>query len=388
MQTNNKVLIAIPCLLLGGTEYQTLYHIKALNENGYAVTVLCYFEYNQTMVSYMREAGADVKLMTASGERPARFMEVFNVLFTGFRKALKEVRPDVIHVQYLAPGSLSILLFKLLRAKKVIVTAHVPGHIYRYKWIPQFIAKHLTESFLCVSKSSEEDFFEEEAQEFTKELFGKGRKHFTIYNCIETDISNSNTGTDHSTFNIQHSTFTLGIVSRLSHEKGIDVLISAMPMILKHNPNVKLLIVGEGAEKEKLNELAEKLKVSDAITWAGLQSKDSLAEFYSQMELVVVPSRFEGFGLTAIEAMNHGIPVVASAVDGLKEVIVDGSSGILFESEDSDALSKAIVDLIENDVKRNSLAEAGKKRVEEHFSYTIYQQKISELYEAMIGRKS
>ncbi len=385
---DNKVLIAIPCLMLGGTEYQTLNLVKALKENDTAVTVLCYFEYDMTMVKYMEDAGANVILMTESGVRPKKFKELFVSLFFGFKKVLKQVEPDVVHVQYMAPGSLAILLFKLLGVKKVIATVHVPGHIYKRKWIPQFIAKHLTESFLCVSKSSEEAFFDEEAQEFSKELFTKGRKHFTIYNCIETDISNSNTGTDHSTFNSQHSTFTLGIVSRLSYEKGIDVLMSAMPMILKHYPKVKLLIVGDGAEKEKLSALAEKLKVSDVITWAGLQPKDRLGGFYSQMELVVVPSRFEGFGLTAIEAMNHGIPVVASAVDGLKEVIVDGSSGVMFESEDSDALSKAIVDLIENDVKRNSLAEAGKKRVEEHFSYTIYQQKISELYEAVIGRKN
>jgi glycosyltransferase involved in cell wall biosynthesis len=233
-----------------------------------------------------------------------------------------------------------------------------------------------------VSKSSEEAFFEEEAQEFSKELFTKGRKHFTIYNCVELDPD------DLKVLDQKIDSFTIGIVSRLSHEKGIDVLISAMPMILKSYPKVKLLIVGDGAEEEKLATLAEKLKVADDITWAGLQPKDRLEEFYSQMDVVVVPSRFEGFGLTAIEAMNHGIPVVASAVDGLKEVIVDGSSGVLFESEDSDALSKTIVDLIEDDLKRDTLAKAGKKRVEEHFSYTIYQQKISELYEAVIGRKN
>ena len=375
-----KVLIAIPCLMLGGTEYQTLNLVKALKESGYAVTVLCYFEYDATMVQYMEDAGANVLLMTENGRRPQKFSALLWALFSGFKKALKEVKPNVVHVQYMAPGSLAILLFKLLGVKRVIATAHVPGHIYRRKWIPQLIARYVTESFLCVSKSSEEAFFEEEAALFSTELFEKGRKHFTIYNCVETGC------TQPKTINHQPLT-TVGIVSRLSYEKGIDILISALPNILKQNPNVTLLIVGKGSEKEKLHALAGKLGVADAITWAGLQPKERLPEFYAQMDMVVIPSRFEGFGLTAIEAMGYGIPVVASAVDGLKEVVEEGESGILFESENPEALANVIIDLIKDDAKREVLTKAGKKRVEEHFSYTLYQKKITELYEAVTGSR-
>ncbi len=378
---NKKVLVAIPCLMLGGTEYQTLNLVKALKESRYAVTVLCYFEYDMMMIKYMEDTGADVILMTESGLRPQKFKDLFLALFSGFRKALKKVRPDVVHVQYMEPGSLAVLLFKILDVKNVIATAHVPGHIYKRKWIPQFIAKHLTESFLCVSKSSEETFFEVEGHEFSKELFLKGRKHFTIYNCIEIDP-------DHTKILHKKSEdFTIGMVSRLSYEKGIDILLSALPMILNQTPNVKLLIVGEGAEKKRLHDLANELEVAENISWAGLQPKDKLADYYAQMDLVVVPSRFEGFGLTVIEAMGYGIPVVASAVDGLKEVIVDGKSGVLFASENLDALANAVVGLMEDTEKREVLSVAGKKRVEEHFSYTVYQKNITELYEAVTGSR-
>jgi len=379
MQIEKKVLVAIPCLMLGGTEYQTLYLVKALTQSKYTVTVLCYFEYDMTMVKYMEDVGANVVLMTTSGVRPKKFIELFMTLFLGFKNILSRVKPDVVHVQYLAPGSLAILLFKLLGAKKVITTAHVPGHIYKRKWIPKLIAKYLTDSFLCVSKSSEVDFFDEEGQLFSKESFCKGRKHFTIYNCIELDSNYVKVAYQ------KNEAFTIGIVSRLSHEKGIDIMIFAMPMILKVYPNVKLLIVGDGSEKESLLELTKKLEIVDAVIWVGLQPKDKLEEFYSKMDIVTVPSRFEAFGLTAIEAMSYRIPVVASAVDGLKEVIVDGESGILFESENPIALANAVIDLKEDDVKREALAIAGKKRVEEHFSYTVYQQKITELYEIVTG---
>lgn len=377
MFLNIKVLIAIPCLLLGGTEYQTLNLVKALKENGCDVKVLCYFEYDNRMVTYMNEAGAEVLLMTKSGIRPTKFLPKILSLFNGFRSTLQMFKPDVVHVQYMAPGSLAILLFKLLGIKKILATAHVPGHIYKNKSIPKFIASYITDSFLCVSKSSEEAFFEKDSKLFTQKLFHEGRKHFTIYNCIE---SSSNYG---EVLHQKNDSFTLGIVSRLSFEKGIDIMISALPMIIQSYPDIKLLIVGDGREKNELLKLAQKLDVAHAITWAGLQPRDKLIDYYSQMDLVVIPSRFEGFGLTAIEAMNFGVPVVASAVDGLKEVIEDGESGMLFPVEDSETLSSTILKLMKDDTLRKTIVLTGKKRVEEKFSYDIYKERINELYSVL-----
>ena len=129
MQSNPKILIAIPCLLLGGTEYQTLTLVKALKQSGYDVTVLCYFEHDPRMITYMRNEKVEVILMSPQGTRPNGILATIKALFRGIRKALKSCSPDVVHAQYLAPGALPILIFKLLGIKKIITTAHVPGHI-------------------------------------------------------------------------------------------------------------------------------------------------------------------------------------------------------------------------------------------------------------------
>jgi glycosyltransferase involved in cell wall biosynthesis len=324
------------------------------------------------MVDYMHEAGANVILMSETGIRPAKFLPKLSALFQGFRKTLKTYKPDIVHVQYMAPGSLAILLFKLLGAKKVLTTAHVPGHIYKNKAVPRFIAEYMTDLFLCVSQSSERSFFDTKPQLYDTQLHHAGRKHFTLYNC-----------TDIPEYPIAESVthpLTIGIVSRLSHEKGIDLLLRAMPKILSVFPDIRLLIVGDGARKQDLQNLAIELQCDHAITWAGLQPKEALESYYAQMDIVAIPSRFEGFGLTAIEAMSYSIPVVASRVDGLMEVIEDGKSGILVDTENPSTLADSIITLLQDPDRRKTLGKNGYNRVKATFAYNIYQKTIAKIY--------
>jgi len=369
-----KVLITIPCLLFGGTEYQTLNLVKVLIDLGYDVKVLCYFEYDNKMVSYFKEAGADVELMTKNGIRPKNFSKLFFELFFGLKKTIKNYKPDIVHVQYLAPGSLSVLLLKFLKVKNIIATAHVPGHIYKRKWIPKFLTKYFLKAFICVSKSSEESFFDEKGKIFNKEEFKKGRKHFTIYNCIEELPKNCLS---------EKNELNIGIVSRIAHEKGIDILLKALPFVKNFN---KLIIVGDGREykKEMLN-LADKLKINNKIVWAGKQPREKVFDFYKQMDIVIIPSRFESFGLTAIEAMSCGKIVIASNVDGLKEIIENGINGFLFKKENEKDLANKINYIIENFDKLENIKIKAKETVKNKFSFYEYKKQINNLYEAILG---
>jgi glycosyltransferase involved in cell wall biosynthesis len=332
------------------------------------------------MATYMREAGADVVLMTPNGTRPAKFLSKLSALLRGFRETMKAYQPDIVHVQYMAPGSLAILLFKLLGAKKVLATAHVPGHIYKNTSVPRFITRYMTDLFLCVSKSSEHAFFDTVPHLYDTQLHQAGRKHFTVYNCTDIPVYKARDSKGHP--------FTLGVVSRLSHEKGIDILITAMPKILSLFPNLQLLIVGDGILKQELKRLAIELKCDHAITWAGLQPKELLESYYTQMDIVVIPSRFEGFGLTAIEAMSYAIPVVASHVDGLAEVIEDQKSGILVKSEDPSTLADTVISLIQVPAQRRQIGENGYNRVKATFAYNIYQKTIADIYGVLIKGNS
>ena len=374
-QKSNSILIAIPCLLLGGTEHQTLNLVKALVKNNYDVTVVCYFEYDEKMINYMKEEGAKVILLSSDGSRIQGIKNTMTFLYKGFKKVLKEVKPSVVHVQYLAPGSLAILLFRLLGVKNIITTAHVPGHIYKRKIVPKFLAYFITKAFICVSKSSEKDFFEIEPELYTKKLFKSGRKHFTIYNCTNTDLNIEKK---------EKEFFNIGVVSRLSYEKGIDKVIDSLPLILSENQNIKLTIVGDGSERKNLETKVQELKLQDYVTFEGLQPKEKLENFYNSFDLVVVPSRFEAFGLTAIEAMSYEVPVVASKADGLKEVIEDKVSGILVSNESREEYAKEILTLINNKNLREEIGKNGRKRVLENFSFENFEKKTISLYKQIL----
>lgn len=376
LKTN--VLIAIPCLLLGGTEYQTLNLVKALFNGGYRVVVLCYFEYDMRMVKYMENAGATVELMSVNGNRPKGTIKILWTLLKGFKNIINKHNPEIVHVQYLSPGTLSILLFKLLGVNHVLATAHVPGHIYKRKWIPQLIAKYVTDIFLCVSKSSEKDFFELEPEIYSKKLFLEGRKHFTLYNCTDTDVLIKKNKKDF---------FNIGVISRLSYEKGIDKLIDAMPIVFKQYPDTKLIIVGDGTQHKILENKVNEYNLSDKIFFEGLQPKENLEKYYNSFDIVVIPSRFEGFGLTAIEAMSYKIPVIASKTDGLIEVIDDEINGILVKNESSEEYAKQIIQLKNEPIKMEYLGNNGRKNVLEKFSFEVYEKQILDLYSLISVKK-
>ena len=375
-------MLAIPTLLFGGTERQLLTLVKALGGGGYDVTVFCYFEYLDEMVGMFKDEGADVVLMSPDGHRPPSFPALARSLFSGIAQVLKVLKPDVVHIQYNAPGSLAVLFFRLLGAKKIIVTAHTPASTAagrsKRRWLVPKIVSSMCSAFICVSKTIESSFFERAPELFSAALFSKGRKHFTIYNCTELP------GMIVARQARAAEGIVIGMAARIVHQKGVDIMLRAMPDVLKAVPDARLLIVGDGDKKDEYRRLADALEIADAVEWAGLQSQKAMDGFYARMDILAMPSRFEGFGLTAIEAMGRGVPVVASDIDGLGEVIENGASGLLVPREDAAALSDAVIVIATNPKMRTRLATGGRQRVEHLFSCTIFKQKIIGLYSQVL----
>lgn len=141
-------------------------------------------------------------------------------------------------------------------------------------------------------------------------------------------------------------TFVIGVVARLTEEKGVDILIAALALL--KTPGVCLLIGGDGPELFRLNGQAKRLGIGARVKFLGQVSNSSV--IFSQVDLAVVPSRTEAFGMTIVEALAHGLPIVATDSGGPREILADGKYGRLVPTGDPVALAAAIDEALEEAV--------------------------------------
>ena len=138
------------------------------------------------------------------------------------------------------------------------------------------------------------------------------------------------------------------VARRLVHDKGIDLLIEAFPYVLKYNPELYLYIVGDGDEKENLQNQVKKLGIESRVIFTGGVSLDKLIGYLKSAIIHVCPSRIEGGGIVNIEASACGCVPIGSNVDGIPEYIQENKTGLLFEKENVKDLADKIIFLLKN----------------------------------------
>lgn len=366
------VLVCIPCLLTGGTEVQTLSLVEALVAGGHKPVVACYFEYAEAMVRRYREAGAEVRLMSEDGKRPTGIKATAAHLWKGLRRIIRDCRPDAAHVQYMAPGALPILILRALGVKKIIATAHTAADIYSDTGLRviRFLSRTCLTAFQCITERAERGFFG------SSHLFdGTLSRHFTIYNTLPGHISIRREPRAELTDN---HPITVGVVSRLERIKGMDLVIPAFASTAKDNNRLRLLVVGDGSLRSLMERQASEYGVTDRVDFAGRQPQSELQDYYDRIDILLMPSRSEGFGLTAIEGMARGCVTIAADVGGLPEVVTP-DCGLLHISEYAADLASKISELSANPQRISPLSSGAVRRAEA-FSTSNYREAITLLY--------
>jgi glycosyltransferase involved in cell wall biosynthesis len=152
--------------------------------------------------------------------------------------------------------------------------------------------------------------------------------------------------------------------------KGQKVLIEAASLLEKSHPDLHIVFFGDGADKEELESLSKDIK---NITWMGFKPK--IGDYLPYFDLFAFPSRNEGLGSTLLDVMDAGVPIIASNVGGIPDIVIDNETGILVEANDSSALKDAIIKLSSDKALQTRLIEGAKKQIE---NYTP--QKMAERY--------
>jgi glycosyltransferase involved in cell wall biosynthesis len=189
-----------------------------------------------------------------------------------------------------------------------------------------------------------------------------------------------------SQFGIGANSLVCGTVARLHPQKGIRHLIEAFALLQADFPNLKLLIVGDGPEKASLTDQAAKLGVSQDVLFAGHRSPP--VHCLKWMNVFVLPSLYEGFPNALLEAMAAQIPVVASDVGGVNELVHHEENGLLVPPGNSSALAEAVRSLLLNPEKARLMATLAFDRIRKEFSLEVMLKEYDDLYEQLLSKES
>ncbi len=174
----------------------------------------------------------------------------------------------------------------------------------------------------------------------------------------------------------------IGMFGRLIEQKGVDTLINAFVQVQQAVPDAALLIVGDGDRRAELEQLAASLGIKNTVTFTGWVPQ--AYKLIPTCDLIAMPSRWEGFGLVALEAMGSARPLIASRVSALPEIVVDGETGLLVPPDDPELLAEAIVPVLADHSLASRMGEAGYRRLVGSFSVSKMIQGTLSVYEEMI----
>lgn len=169
-------------------------------------------------------------------------------------------------------------------------------------------------------------------------------------------------------------------LGRLEYEKGVHDAIAALPRIRRRHPGTRLLLAGDGTQRELLAERARVHRVARSVDLLGYLPDGELAALLAAVDAVVLPSRYEPFGIVALEAAAAGAPLVASTAGGLGEVVIDGDTGLSFAPGDVAGLARAVGAVLDDPAGAARRARAARARLDTDFDWVRIARRTAEVY--------
>jgi len=297
-------------------------------------------------------------------------------MFRAFRKLVeKGFRPDIIHAHVYLAGVPAVLLGKRYRLP-VIITEHFTGFPRGLvRGIEKLKAKFSFERADLVCPVSED------LRRHIKSYGIRARFH-VVPNVVDTSFFYPAEDKPNTR---QGNKKRLMLVALLDPKKGVPYLLEAMARLRKKRDDFVLDIVGDGPNRVEYEELTRKLGLQDIVHFHGLKTKQEVAEFMRKADVFVLPSEWENLPCVIIEAMASGLPVVATNVGGIPEII-SNETGILVPPKDEWALTQALEDVIEHldQYQFKNIV----KQAKERFSYEAVGRRLKNFYNKLVSEKN
>jgi len=369
-----RILYVITAAEFGGAPHHVIKLMEHMVEQGHAVGLV---------------AAPEPRLME---EAEKLEVSVFpNPHFVGFGKpvedikslwgvyqAIKSFKPDLVHAHSTKAGFAARLCCFILRFKPVLFTAHgwafTEGRPYWKRWLlaqAERLAARATTRIICVSEHDRELALQ----------FGVARqdKLVVVHNGITPWLPTQGGGARiRRGLGLQNTT-TITFVGRLVPQKDVLTLLSAM----KDLPNGKLLMIGDGELRPQVEDFIHQNELEDRVVLLG--TRYDVPDILADSDIFVLPSRWEGLPYVVIEASMAGLPVVATRVGGIPELVEDGVTGFLVPPGNPEALSEAIQRLLDNKDLRHQMGRAGREKALREFTSEHMLVETDKVYEGVAG---
>lgn len=355
-----KILQVIPYFCFGGAETMCENLTYALMAMGHSVTVVSLYNEKTPIAQRMEAAG--VRLLYLDKK-----LGLDLSMFSKLAKIMKQERPDVVH-SHLNVIKYTVGAAKLCGIKRCIHTVHNVAHEEAEGRLEKIISTVYFKLGWSVPVA-----LSPEIRRTIVSLYGlREEKVPMIYNGV--DLGKCLPKTDYSL----SQPAVLLHVGRFNEQKNHKGLLDAFARILKSHSDCCLKLIGDGELLEETKQYAASLGISDQVLFLGSQT--NIYPFLQEADLFLLPSKFEGMPMTIIEAMGTGLPIVASQVGGVPDMMTNRESGILVPC-DPESVSNAVCTLLESEDLRQSLGRAAKGRSQQ-FSAEYMAHAYTEVYKA------
>jgi glycosyltransferase involved in cell wall biosynthesis len=289
---------------------------------------------------------------------------------------LKKEKPQIVHTHLFAGDTWGRISAILAGVPVIVSTEHSTN--FDENIIKRLVKKNLsyfTDEIIAISET-----VKSHSQKYD---WIKPKKIKVIYNGIDLEkfsLIDSRPGWDENEVKI-------GFVGRIEESKGTEYLIKAFSEINKSSLKleIKLKIIGDGSQRKNLEAMSERLGLKKRVEFLG--TKDNQKEIYQEMDILAIPSLWEGLSITALEAMAAGVPIIASNVGGLREIVKNKKTGLLVEPRNPEALAEKIIWAAENYNLMRQMAEEAKKEVE-NFDIESKAKEYEKVYERLLEIKN
>ncbi len=352
--------------IYGGGEVWMINTMSELIFRGYSVTLICKNE--AEIISHATKAGIDVYPCRMSGD-----LDPFSI--SGIVKIMRRKKIDIALVNTSKDLRLCGIARWFSKRTKIIARQGIDyplKNTFRYK----LSYNKFADSIVANSEATKQTMLKN-APWLDEEKIN------IIYNGINPEIfSVESTRNLRSEFGFTDTDILLGFVGRLSVQKGIEYLLDAFLLLYEKYQNAHLLIVGDGELKDQVKRFSIEHNVEKNIHLLGF--RNDIHDIMRTIDIFVLPSLWEGFGIVLIEAMASSKPCVASEISSIPEIVLENETGILVPPKKSKAIADALIKLISDPFLRKKFGENGQRIVKEKFTIdgmiNKYENLFNELY--------